>query len=187
MKKGLKITLIVLGILAGIIVFDTIQAKVFDNSPLLKTRDYFDGESVYYIDKGIFVNHYHCNSNEKVTTWKKTKFACSEKENTNNTEIEKEIMTNLDKIAEVTDMTSSNPFDYTNNDYYKNIVNLGKSAVPILENMYKNGKLTGVNAYLSALAIQDITDCNLLEKYNFDWATAEEFYTYWENNNCYYK
>ena len=148
MKKGLKITLIVLGVLIGIVALDTLQAKILNTSPLLKIRDNFDGETIDYIDKGIFVNHYHCNNNEKVTTWKGTKFACSKTENTSNTAIEKEIMINLDKIAEATNTTSSNPFDYTNNDYYKDIVNLGKNAVPVLENMYKNGKLTGVNAYL---------------------------------------
>ena len=77
MKKGLKITLIVLGVLVGIVVLDTLQAKVFDNSPLLKIRDNLDGGTLDYIDKGIFVNHYHCNNNEDVTTWKRTKFACS--------------------------------------------------------------------------------------------------------------
>ena len=33
MKKSLKITLIVLGVLVGIILLDTLQAKIFDNSP----------------------------------------------------------------------------------------------------------------------------------------------------------
>lgn len=77
MKKGLKITLIVLGVLVGVIALDTLQAKIFDNSPLFKIRDNLGGGT---IDKGIFVNHYHCNNNENVTTWKGTKFACSEKE-----------------------------------------------------------------------------------------------------------
>ena len=76
MKKGLKITLIVLGVLVGIIAIDTIQAVVFNNSPLLKIRDNLDGGTLDYIDKGIFVNHYHCNNNEKVTTWKGAKFVC---------------------------------------------------------------------------------------------------------------
>ena len=80
MKKSLKIILIVLGVLVGIVVLDTLQAKIFDNSPLLKIRDNLDGGTIYYIDKGIFVNHYNCNNNEKVTTWKDAKFACSIKE-----------------------------------------------------------------------------------------------------------
>ena len=80
MKKGLKITLIVLGVLVGIVALDTLQAKIFDNSPILKIRDNLDGGSTNYIDKGIFVNHYHCNNNENVTIWIGTKFACSVKE-----------------------------------------------------------------------------------------------------------
>ncbi len=86
MNKGFKITLIVLGVLVSVIILDTIQAKIFDNSPLLKIRENLDGGSIDYIDKGIFVNHYHCNNNEDVTTWKKTKFACSIKEEINKNE-----------------------------------------------------------------------------------------------------
>ena len=80
MKKNLKITLIVLGVLVGVVALDTLQAKIFDNSPIIRIRENLDDESSYYIDKGLFVNHYHCNNNEKVTTWKGTKFACSIKE-----------------------------------------------------------------------------------------------------------
>ncbi|MCI8461096.1 MAG: hypothetical protein HFE81_06825 [Bacilli bacterium] len=106
---------------------------------------------------------------------------------TNEEQIKKEITTNLEQIAEETDMTSSNPFDYTKNEYYNNIVNLGEDAVPILEDMYNKKELAGVNAYLSALAIQDITKCNLHEEYNLDWSTAEKFYTLWKDNNCSFK
>ena len=106
---------------------------------------------------------------------------------TNEEQIEKEILINLSEIGNISDTTSSNPYDYTKNEYYKNIVNLGKDAVPVLEDMYNKGKLTGVNAYLSALVIQDITKCNLNEKDNLDWSTAEEFYDLWKDNNCSYK
>ena len=77
MKKNLKITLIVLGVLVGVVALDTLQAKIFDNSPIIRIRKNLDGGSIDYIDKGIFVNHYHCNNNENVTTWKGAKFACS--------------------------------------------------------------------------------------------------------------
>ena len=80
MRKGLKITLIVLSFLVGIIALDTLQAKIFDNSPILKIRNNLDDGSTDYVDKGIFVNYYHCSNNEKVTTWKGTKFTCSVKE-----------------------------------------------------------------------------------------------------------
>lgn len=88
---------------------------------------------------------------------------------------------------EVTNPTSSNPYDYTKNEYYDNIVKLGEYAVPVLESMYKNNKLSGVSAYLSALVVQDITGCNLNERYNLDWSTAEEFYNLWQDNNCQFK
>lgn len=87
---------------------------------------------------------------------------------------------------EVSDLTSSNPYDYTKNVYYNNIVDLGDKAAFVLENMYKNGELNGIIAFISVLAIQDITKCNLYEEYNLDWSTAEEFYTLWEENNCFF-
>lgn len=87
---------------------------------------------------------------------------------------------------EVSDLTSSNPYDYTKNVYYNNIVDLGDKAAFVLENMYKNGELNGISAFISVLAIQDITKCNLYEEYNLDWSTAEEFYTLWEENNCFF-
>lgn len=113
---------------------------------------------------------------------------CSDKKSyANDEQLKNEIMSNLNKINEVTNMTSSNPYDYTNNEYYNNIVKMGKDVVPVLENMYKNNELLGLNAYLSALVIQDITNCNLYEKYNIDWTTADEFYALWESNNCSFK
>ena len=93
MKKGLKIILIVLGVLAGIVLLDTLQAKIFDNSPFIKIRKNFKDGYVQYMDKGLLVNHYHCNNNERITTWKFTKFACSIAEN------KKEIKEIIDLVA----------------------------------------------------------------------------------------
>ena len=39
MKKGLKITLIVIGTIIGIILLDSIQALVFDNNPIIVLND----------------------------------------------------------------------------------------------------------------------------------------------------
>lgn len=107
------------------------------------------------------------------------------KESVNNEEnIEEVITENLKQIGEVSNTTSSNPYDYTNNEYYKNIIKLGKKAVPVLEEMYKDNKLSGVYAYISALAIEELTNCNLYEEYDLDWSTADEFYTLWKDYNC---
>lgn len=101
--------------------------------------------------------------------------------------IKAEIKVNLTKIMENSDLTSSNPYTYTNNKYYDNTLNIGSPAVAILEEMYNNNELVGVQSYLSALAIQEITNCNLQTKYNLEWTTAEEFYKLWKDHNCGFK
>lgn len=95
---------------------------------------------------------------------------------------EQTIINNMDSIMEVSDSSSSNPYDYIDNNYYRSIVSLGKGAISVLENMYNSGKLTGLKAYISALAIEDITGCHLSTKYN--WSSAEEFYNLWKTDNC---
>lgn len=96
-----------------------------------------------------------------------------------NEQLEKEIMTNLNKITEVSDLASSNPYDYTKNEYYNNLISLGNKAIPVFESMYNEKKITGLDAYISALAIQDITKCD-----NIKWDTAEEFYELLKKDNC---
>ena len=55
MKKYIKIFLIIILILTICVLIDTIQAKVFNNRPILKiTQEYNEG-NVYQRDKGIFV------------------------------------------------------------------------------------------------------------------------------------
>lgn len=103
---------------------------------------------------------------------------------TNEDNIEEKILENLKQIGELSDTASSNPYDYIKNENYKNIIKLGKKAVPVLEEMYNSNKISGVYAYISALAVQDITGCNLYEEYDLDWSTADEFYTLWKDNNC---
>ena len=40
MKKNIKIILIVLSVLVGIILLDTLQAKAFNNKPIIKIVEY---------------------------------------------------------------------------------------------------------------------------------------------------
>ena len=76
MKKGLIISLIVLGVLIGVIAIDTVQAQVFNNTPLLHIREHINRcNENDYIDKGIIVNHYKCN-NESKTLFKSEKYDC---------------------------------------------------------------------------------------------------------------
>lgn len=81
MNKGLKKFLIILGLIIGIlvigVVIDTAQALIFNNSPLIHKREYVCRQvSNEYIDKGIFVNHYHCG-NLTETLLKSEKSECT--------------------------------------------------------------------------------------------------------------
>ena len=75
MKKGIKIFLIIFAILAIAVLADTIQAKAFDNNPLIKIRYSHDGGNVDYVDKGIFVYTYVFTNGEKVTVFRWEKYA----------------------------------------------------------------------------------------------------------------
>ena len=70
MKKSVKVILIILIVLVIIILADTMQAKVFDNNPLIKIRYNRDGGNIDYVDKGIFVYTYVFTNGEKVTVFR---------------------------------------------------------------------------------------------------------------------
>ena len=75
MKKGIKIFLIIFVILVIAILVDTIQAKVFDNRPLIKITENYNGGNVYQKDNGIFVYTYVFTNGEKVTVFRWEKYA----------------------------------------------------------------------------------------------------------------
>ena len=77
MKKSLKIVLIVFGILISIIILDTLQARIFNNSPFIKITENYNDGSVLKKDKGIFVYTYIFTSGKKVTVYRWTKYSPS--------------------------------------------------------------------------------------------------------------
>lgn len=102
MRKDLKIVLIILGVILGVlvttIIIDTAQALIFNKSPLVKIREYTcKNDPTYYIDKGLFVNHYHC-SNVKVTLFKWGKSECNVcYDNNAKEELDKDLTDSLNK------------------------------------------------------------------------------------------
>lgn len=75
MKKIVKIILITVFILVSVIAVDTLQAKVFDNKPIIKIiEDYNDG-NLYQIHKGILVDTYIYVDGSQKTYFKWTKRA----------------------------------------------------------------------------------------------------------------
>lgn len=75
MKKSVKIILIVLSILIVIILLDTIQAKIFNNKPILKVVEDYNGGDLYQKHKGILVDTYIHTDNSKKTVFKWEKYS----------------------------------------------------------------------------------------------------------------
>lgn len=78
MKK--KIIIITLCSIIGLIFLDFIVALLFNNSPIIKIRYYYNGGSTVYKDKGIFTNTYKCSDGKTKTVLKTTKYVCPMKD-----------------------------------------------------------------------------------------------------------
>lgn len=74
MNKNVKIILIVLGILIGIVLVDTLQAKFFDNKPILKIVENYNGGNLYQKHKGVLVYTYVYTDGKKETVFKWEKY-----------------------------------------------------------------------------------------------------------------
>lgn len=76
-KNKVKKIILVIVIIFVICLLDSIIAMIFDTSPLIKIRVYYNGGDLNYVDKGIFVNTY-CGTNEiKDTTIKGFSYSLS--------------------------------------------------------------------------------------------------------------
>ena len=75
MKKK-KIIIITLCSIISLIFLDFIFAISFNNSPIIKIRDYYNGGFTVYNDKGIFTNTYKCSDGKTKTVLKTTKYVC---------------------------------------------------------------------------------------------------------------
>ena len=74
--KRKKIIIIILCSIVGLIFLDFIVALSFNNSPIIKIRDYYNDGSTVYKDKGIFTNTYKCSDGKTKTVLKTTKYVC---------------------------------------------------------------------------------------------------------------
>ena len=70
MKKSLMCAFIALIVLFGIVMIDTIQAKLFNNVPIIKIVEDYNGGNLYQNHKGIFVDTYIFTDGSKKTFFK---------------------------------------------------------------------------------------------------------------------
>lgn len=79
MKKLIRITLIIIGTLVGIILLDTLQARIFKHSPIISWKVELEDDDSY-VDKGILIDVYYCTKEEDMVTvswhFKGNKFTC---------------------------------------------------------------------------------------------------------------
>ena len=79
MKKYFKIALIIIGILICIILIDSLQARLFKNSPIISIRKELEDDDSY-VDRGILLDTYYCTKEKDIVTvsyhFKGDKFTC---------------------------------------------------------------------------------------------------------------
>lgn len=79
MKKTFRITLVIIVFVIGLILLDTLQARIFKNSPFISWKESFKDEDSY-VYKGILMDTYYCVTEKDMVevSWhlKTTNFTC---------------------------------------------------------------------------------------------------------------
>ncbi len=81
-NKYKKYILIAVFSIIILIIIDISQALIFQNSPVLKIREHFNGGTLYYKDKGLITYTYNCIGEKRKTVLKWEKYSCPLKETT---------------------------------------------------------------------------------------------------------
>ena len=138
MNKYLKITLIVVGVLVGIILLDTIQALIFNNNPIIGTQ------TKCMSKQGLFVTTYHCDNGKNITKFKNS--SCS---NEDVCGIKLEELENIHKIVD----SKLEEYEKTNGKKYTNVAatgvdqNLEKIVITLINNSKEEQKWFRENIY----------------------------------------
>lgn len=110
MKQSIKKILIVIGVIIGIILLDSIQALVFDNNPIIKIKEYYNGGDLNYKSKVILVDTYNCTNGKKDTKLKGFGAGCP---------INSKNYTLIDKTKDIKDFMCAEALEefYEDNNY----------------------------------------------------------------------
>lgn len=79
MKKSIKVILIIVIVIVGIVLVDTLQAIILANSPFISWKDNLkDNDS--WVDRGLLIDIYYCTKEKDIVTvswkFKTSKFDC---------------------------------------------------------------------------------------------------------------
>lgn len=140
MKKGIKMTLIIIGAVVGIILLDTIQALALNNNPIIGTQTKCRSK------QGLFVTTYHCDNGRNITKFRKS--SCST-EDICGIKLEE-----LEHIHEIVDKKLEE-YEKTNGNKYTNVAgtgvnqNLNMVVITLIDNSKNEQKRFRENIYNS--------------------------------------
>lgn len=154
MKKGLKIVLIIIGVIVGIILLDSIQALVFDNNPII-------GIQTRNMKKvGILVDTHHCGNGKHDTVIKGFSYSCN---------YEGGKYTLVDETQKINDFTCAEAlegfYEDENYTYYWSCI---KNKYMIVK--YDDGSKELISEALNNNHI----DIQILDKFNIDYIKIEQ-------------
>jgi len=156
----MKKVLIVIGVLFGIILLDSTQAMVFNNNPIIKIKEYYNGGNINYKSKGILVDTINCTNGKKVTVIKGFSYSCN---------YEGGNFTLVDKTKEIKDFACAEAleqfYEDENYTYYWNCI---KNKYMIVE--YKDGS----NELISEALKSSHIDIQVLDKFNIEYIKMEK-------------
>ena len=75
MSKGIKIFLIVILVVLVFVLIDSVQAKAFNNRPILKLVENYNGGNLYQKDKGVLVYTYIYTDGTQKTVFRWEKYS----------------------------------------------------------------------------------------------------------------
>lgn len=160
MKKELKRVVIIISVIIGIILLDSVQAFVFDNNPIIKIKEYYNGGNLHYKSKGILVDTINCTNGKKDTVIKGFSYSC-------NYEGGKYIL--VDETKEQKDFACASAlesfYEDENYTYYWNCI---KNNYMIVK--YDNGSKELISEALKNKHI----DIEILDKFNISYIKYEK-------------
>ena len=75
MSKGIKIFLIVILVVLVFVLIDSVKAKAYNNSPILKLVENYNGGNLYQKDKGVLVYTYIYTDGTQKTVFRWEKYS----------------------------------------------------------------------------------------------------------------
>ncbi|MDO3410384.1 hypothetical protein QWJ34_11480 [Saccharibacillus sp. CPCC 101409] len=106
--------------------------------------------------------------------------ALAEQVDTNMVAIQETINKEVELRSEIA--MSSNPYDYIkDNEDFENIVSLGNDALPVLQSKIQQSPNDGLQEYILAIAIEEISKTDLKKNPSTEWISAKDFEGEWKN------